>query len=455
MTFQRQFCCLALLFASNVYAMNKKELVEGLASTSSMPTETAEIIVDTFISETSSALKKGDRVSLVGFGSFSTSTRAARTGPSPPPPKPTSVKVYPNTGNFGFLEITRGRRGADELNSEVEGDRDMQRRQKGGKKDNKKDEYESGNFGFLEITRGRTRQQDTITINIATPVSCSGGAEPILAILNLPELLQKARLPMSVAVLYEHSVTYGTPLSDKCKLYIETCDTMDDDCDRKSRKACGREKRALERELRDLDNSLSQVLEMEIHTDSAESLGVSDGVCDSLDEEWTTMDVTLTLQVSQLFDFVEATKPESKGAQSWVGRAFLDNLAPQTASKESCLRAVLGSQLGLESLQQKADLDPIEIKELVIKTVTKRSGLPKDEVANALDYILKNAAPSSTNTGRKRGKGDRVSLVGFGSFSISKRAARTGRNPQSGKEIQIPANTVIKFKAGKDLSTTN
>lgn len=48
-------------------------------------------------------------------------------------------------------------------------------------------------------------------------------------------------------------------------------------------------------------------------------------------------------------------------------------------------------------------------------------------------------------------KGDRLSLVGFGSFSISKRSARTGRNPQTGKEIQIPAKNVVKFKAGSDL----
>jgi DNA-binding protein HU-beta len=50
-------------------------------------------------------------------------------------------------------------------------------------------------------------------------------------------------------------------------------------------------------------------------------------------------------------------------------------------------------------------------------------------------------------------KGDKVTLVGFGTFSISKRAARMGRNPQTGKEIKIAAKKVAKFKAGKDLST--
>ncbi|MCB2184529.1 MAG: HU family DNA-binding protein [Desulfobulbaceae bacterium] len=49
-------------------------------------------------------------------------------------------------------------------------------------------------------------------------------------------------------------------------------------------------------------------------------------------------------------------------------------------------------------------------------------------------------------------KGDSVTMVGFGTFSTTKRAARTGRNPQTGKDIKIPAKTVVKFKAGKKLA---
>jgi DNA-binding protein HU-beta len=48
-------------------------------------------------------------------------------------------------------------------------------------------------------------------------------------------------------------------------------------------------------------------------------------------------------------------------------------------------------------------------------------------------------------------KGDKLSLVGFGTFSTSKRAARKGQNPQTGKKINIPAATVPKFKPGKTL----
>jgi len=50
-------------------------------------------------------------------------------------------------------------------------------------------------------------------------------------------------------------------------------------------------------------------------------------------------------------------------------------------------------------------------------------------------------------------KGGRVSLVGFGTFSVSKRGARTGRNPRTGEALQIKARKVARFKAGKALST--
>lgn len=49
-------------------------------------------------------------------------------------------------------------------------------------------------------------------------------------------------------------------------------------------------------------------------------------------------------------------------------------------------------------------------------------------------------------------KGNRVSLVGFGTFSVSKRGARKGRNPKTGAEIDIPARKVARFKAGKALA---
>ena len=80
----------------------------------------------------------------------------------------------------------------------------------------------------------------------------------------------------------------------------------------------------------------------------------------------------------------------------------------------------------------------------LIDAMASNAGLSKADAKRALDAFVE------TTTGALK-KGDRLSLVGFGSFSVSKRAARTGRNPQTGKEIKIAAKNVVRFKAGSDL----
>jgi len=75
------------------------------------------------------------------------------------------------------------------------------------------------------------------------------------------------------------------------------------------------------------------------------------------------------------------------------------------------------------------------------------AGITKAAAKKALESFLGNVEKSLK-------KGNRVSLVGFGSWSVSKRAARDGRNPQTGKTIKIAAKNVVKFKAGSDLSSS-
>lgn len=81
----------------------------------------------------------------------------------------------------------------------------------------------------------------------------------------------------------------------------------------------------------------------------------------------------------------------------------------------------------------------------LINKIADDAGLSKAQAGSALNAVL----DAVTGTLKKGGK---VTLVGFGTFSVSKRAARTGRNPQTGKEIQIAAKNVVKFKPGKELS---
>lgn len=82
----------------------------------------------------------------------------------------------------------------------------------------------------------------------------------------------------------------------------------------------------------------------------------------------------------------------------------------------------------------------------LIDAIAGTAGLSKADAKKALDAFV-------DATGKALKGGDRISLVGFGSFSVSKREARTGRNPQTGKEIQIAAKNVVRFKAGAELST--
>lgn len=81
----------------------------------------------------------------------------------------------------------------------------------------------------------------------------------------------------------------------------------------------------------------------------------------------------------------------------------------------------------------------------LIDAIAKEAKLSKVDSAKALDATI-----GSISKSLKKGEG--VILVGFGTFSISKRAARTGRNPQTGKPIKIAAKKVAKFKAGAALA---
>ena len=82
----------------------------------------------------------------------------------------------------------------------------------------------------------------------------------------------------------------------------------------------------------------------------------------------------------------------------------------------------------------------------LIDAIAGEAKLTKVDSKKALDAFMK-------VTSVALGKGERVALVGFGSFSVAKRNARTGRNPQTGKEIKIPAKKVVKFAPGAELKS--
>lgn len=82
--------------------------------------------------------------------------------------------------------------------------------------------------------------------------------------------------------------------------------------------------------------------------------------------------------------------------------------------------------------------------DIVENIATNVEGLTKKQAADAFDVVFDSLAQFLK-------KGDRVQLPGFGSFSVSERAARKGRNPATGATIDIPASKNVRFKMGKEL----
>ena len=86
-------------------------------------------------------------------------------------------------------------------------------------------------------------------------------------------------------------------------------------------------------------------------------------------------------------------------------------------------------------------------KDDLINKIDSNLDMKKTEARAAVDSVITNIVDSLKS-------GKEVRLVGFGTFLVSKREARTGRNPRTGETIQIPAKKVPKFRAGKDLKNS-
>lgn len=83
----------------------------------------------------------------------------------------------------------------------------------------------------------------------------------------------------------------------------------------------------------------------------------------------------------------------------------------------------------------------------LVAAIAEKAELSKKDAEKALKAFNETVAETLQN-------GDKIQLVGFGTFEVAERAARTGKNPQTGKEIKIPASKAPKFKAGKALKDT-
>lgn len=95
-------------------------------------------------------------------------------------------------------------------------------------------------------------------------------------------------------------------------------------------------------------------------------------------------------------------------------------------------------------------MNKTELKKAIAKAIDAEAKSPEKEAKPDLAKAALEAMLEAIKNTLK--KGDKVALIGFGTWSVTNRPARKGRNPQTGKEIQIAAKKVIKFKAGSELS---
>jgi DNA-binding protein HU-beta len=83
-------------------------------------------------------------------------------------------------------------------------------------------------------------------------------------------------------------------------------------------------------------------------------------------------------------------------------------------------------------------------KQMLVDMLADKSGMTKKAAGEALDAVLDAIVDALK-------RGEKVTITGFGTFEVRSRKARTGRNPQTGEEITIPARNVAAFRAGKNL----
>ena len=81
----------------------------------------------------------------------------------------------------------------------------------------------------------------------------------------------------------------------------------------------------------------------------------------------------------------------------------------------------------------------------LVSKIADASGITKSQAGKAVDGFISAVATALAG-------GDKITLVGFGTFSVASRSKREGRNPRTGEKIKIPASKGVKFKAGKTLS---
>mmetsp|Transcript_6101 Transcript_6101/g.15588 ORF Transcript_6101/g.15588 Transcript_6101/m.15588 type:complete len:367 (-) Transcript_6101:193-1293(-) len=350
----RGFCGLIVvvtLMAAQAAAMNKAELIDAIADDAGISKADAKRALDAFVDTTTIALKKkGDRVALVGFGSFSISSRRRRAGRS--------------------QRIRRGRKGGKPA---------------GGAEIARPAKIDGIDEGNKPVKAHLTYDGDEVVIDVDLPV---GSYDREI------RLLFSTNRRASPGVIDLDSDGFPDSRDDLPLIDVE-------------------------------------LPEGSLGSPPADSAG---------DGESPTLTIGFPPEI-----FTTDRASGDLDVFRWVASLVDDT------SGDSCFPATLGGQLGArisECPRGGGDVCDSEaqssLTEVIRDALTHAGGVPTHRTVTATIDSLTRLA--------QYGKQNEANLIGFGTFSISKRAARTGRNPQTGKEIKIAAKNVVKFKAGKALS---
>nr|WP_041608165.1 HU family DNA-binding protein [Halobacteroides halobius] len=91
----------------------------------------------------------------------------------------------------------------------------------------------------------------------------------------------------------------------------------------------------------------------------------------------------------------------------------------------------------------------------LVDQIAEKTGITKKDTKETVNTMLEVVTENLRNEAKKDAEErSKIQFIGFGSFEVRDRSARTGRNPQTGEEMEIPARTVPAFKAGKSLKET-
>ncbi len=388
----------------DIHAMNKGELTESMSSgadiskaliaaplgdAAGISLDAAKKALDAFISSTEGALKKGDKVALVGFGTFSVSHRTSRSGVNPATGK--EIKVGKKLKDKDFegqepfvLAVELEAPGVVGIQIVVPPGSDPWIALDVEMPDDVVEDLGSGAKGVIRVNVDKIPMAPsdgdfpTAVFDISIPGAAIVGAS---ADVDKSDM----RGPFAVA---------SGVLPGAWQAYLETGD----------------------------------------HASLGDAVDLGDDAFDTI------------VDPNAKPDGCDGGTGGGKGDDSDTA----DPAAPAAPADPASKVSTAGVDDKVDGTKETAS--PLETRDATLAEITsavaKGAELDEKTAAIVVDLLTNHG---SFGVKKKKGK-HKVTLVGFGTFSTSSRSARTGRNPQTGKEIKIPARKVVKFKPSKEFS---